>query len=621
MIKRINKIAALMVAATSAASIVPVASASAAEKLAVNEGTITKAVAFDGTYVFDGYRTDNDESGLYFNNGKDVMVDADEDYSYDKLSKYGDKYVTVEDGDDYLVDLSTGKILEDESVEDLKTNVETKLTTTLKKTDRYGSITTTGAGVSAERIKENTFGDVYYMYSVVPGSDAKGTADATVGNSSNALVGFTNQSGKYVDASKTANLYVYSETKGATVKVSEYNEPVDYTVNNVKHQIKASLENVKAIAQDSDYIYAVATVKITDGVKGGDVKTSTQYFLQKISKTQGSKEDGAYLPKNVVSYEIDEDGTFKNKDVATAAGLLKDGVDGDYSVVENGYQVKNGVLYITTVNDTKDSVKVYTVKLNKTKLDTKAGVKNVDTYVAIVNDDVDQDIINTADEAAISIDAEGNTWALNKGTIYKFDGSSFKAMYSVDRSLNVLDVYNDKNVIAWEEGGDVFATTSKATNNDTTTDEDDKKEDSAVKAGWVKNSDGTWSYNKADGTKATGWLLDGSTWYYLNANGIMQTGWLNLNGTWYYLNSNGSMKTGWLNDNGTWYYLQSSGAMKTGWLNDNGTWYYLNSNGSMKTGWLKDTDGRWYFLQSNGAMATNTTIDGYRLGSNGAWIR
>ena len=60
--------------------------------------------------------------------------------------------------------------------------------------------------------------------------------------------------------------------------------------------------------------------------------------------------------------------------------------------------------------------------------------------------------------------------------------------------------------------------------------------------------------------------------------------------------------------------------MNTGWLNDNGTWYYLQSNGAMKTGWLND-NGTWYYLQSNGAMAKNTTIDGYRLGSNGAWIR
>ncbi len=85
----------------------------------------------------------------------------------------------------------------------------------------------------------------------------------------------------------------------------------------------------------------------------------------------------------------------------------------------------------------------------------------------------------------------------------------------------------------------------------------------------------------------------------------MQTGWQNINGTWYFLNptsdgTKGAMKTGWLNDNGTWYYLNASGAMQTGWLNDNGTWYYLDGSGK---------------------MLSNTTVNGYVLGANGAWIR
>lgn len=74
----------------------------------------------------------------------------------------------------------------------------------------------------------------------------------------------------------------------------------------------------------------------------------------------------------------------------------------------------------------------------------------------------------------------------------------------------------------------------------------------------VKAADGTWSYNKADGTKATGWLQDGA-WYYLNANGVMAEGW----------------------------------------INDRGTWYYLNA--------------LW-------AMLANTVVDGYVLGVNGAWV-
>lgn len=65
--------------------------------------------------------------------------------------------------------------------------------------------------------------------------------------------------------------------------------------------------------------------------------------------------------------------------------------------------------------------------------------------------------------------------------------------------------------------------------------------------------------------------------------------------------------------------------MQTGWVNVSGTWYYLNpisdgTRGAMKTGWINDR-GTWYYLYPNGAMAHDTTINGYRLGSNGAWIR
>ena len=182
--------------------------------------------------------------------------------------------------------------------------------------------------------------------------------------------------------------------------------------------------------------------------------------------------------------------------------------------------------------------------------------------------------------------------------------------------MDTLDVYNSDNLMAWEEGEEVFAVAQGKVV------EEDKEEDTevTVQAGWVKNSDGTWSYYRDNAPIKGQWIQDGN-WYYLNAEGTMVTGWLNDRGTWYYLNGSGAMVTGWLNDNGTWYYLNASGAMQTGWLNDNGTWYYLNASGAMQTGWFKDTDGRWYFLQSNGAMATNTTVDGYVLGANGAWIR
>ena len=578
MFNRTSKLTALLVAAAAVTSIVP---ATAAERLGTKEGTITNAIAFDGAYVYDGYRTDDDDAGLYFNDGKDTMVDEDEDYDYDALAKYGTKYALIQDDEDFLVDLSTGKILDEESVQDKETNTKTKLNTTLKKTDRYGK--TDSDDITLDRINEGSFADVWYKYTATTGAGA----EYTDGD----LYGFTNESAKYVDASHIANMYVYSSAKQGTVKVEEFNDEVDFTASGETHTMEVKLDNLTAIAQDSDYIYAVAEVTVTE-----DATSTPQTFIQKISKSQGDKKDGAYLPKSVTSYQLGAGAFSADSDADDVEEVKTVLASGD--VVDNGIQVKNGNLLITTVED--DSVVVYTVKLKKTKLDTEEKT-NVDTYVAIKDDDADQDIVISADDniAAVAIDAEGNTWALDKGAIYKFDGSDFKEIYTCDRSLDRLDVYNEKNLIAWAEGEDVYTTVNEGkavTDEEAGTDED--KTEEVVKSGWDKNADGTWSYYN-NGAKATGWVQAGA-WYYLNANGIMQTGWVNDNGTWYYCNASGAMQTGWLLDGSTWYYLQANGAMKTGWLLDNGTWYYLNANGS---------------------MAANTTVDGYKLGANGAWIR
>lgn len=81
-----------------------------------------------------------------------------------------------------------------------------------------------------------------------------------------------------------------------------------------------------------------------------------------------------------------------------------------------------------------------------------------------------------------------------------------------------------------------------------------------------------------------------------------------------------NINTGWYFNNNSWYYNYSDGTKATGWILTGGNWYYLNSDGKMLTGWFLDSDGRWYYLYDSGAMAYNTTINGYKLGQNGAWI-
>jgi glucan-binding YG repeat protein len=143
--------------------------------------------------------------------------------------------------------------------------------------------------------------------------------------------------------------------------------------------------------------------------------------------------------------------------------------------------------------------------------------------------------------------------------------------------------------------------------------------DGAMETGWIKDA-GNWYFLNSDGLMQTGWVKASGSWYYLNSGGVMQTGWEKVSGSWYYLNSDGAMQAGWEKVSGSWYYLNSDGAMQTGWEKVSGSWYYLNTSGIMETGWVK-SGGKWYFLYNSGKMAVDTTIQGYKLGKDGAWIR
>lgn len=103
-------------------------------------------------------------------------------------------------------------------------------------------------------------------------------------------------------------------------------------------------------------------------------------------------------------------------------------------------------------------------------------------------------------------------------------------------------------------------------------------------------------------------------WYYVDSNGSVAKN------KWFFVQSDGTMATGWISFGGNWYYLNADGTMATGWLSNGGKWYYLGNDGAMKTGWV-EVSGRWYYLYSDGSMASNTIVNNYRLGSDGAWIK
>ena len=77
-------------------------------------------------------------------------------------------------------------------------------------------------------------------------------------------------------------------------------------------------------------------------------------------------------------------------------------------------------------------------------------------------------------------------------------------------------------------------------------------------------------------------------------------------------------KLGWNSYNNKMYYLKNDYSLANGWESFDGKWYYFNKAYIMSTGWLK-VNNKWYYFYPNGQMAVNTTIDGYLLGSSGAW--
>lgn len=147
------------------------------------------------------------------------------------------------------------------------------------------------------------------------------------------------------------------------------------------------------------------------------------------------------------------------------------------------------------------------------------------------------------------------------------------------------------------------------------------KNDGSRAYGWI-NPDGNWYYLNSDGNMITGWVKDGQSWYYMNESGTMARGWKKVNNLWYYLQGDGSMVIGLRSIDGKNYYLKDNGDMATGWINVNNYRYFFNDDGSMKTGWFSDDNGSsyYYFDKTSGKMVTNTTIDGYKVGSDGKRI-
>ena len=503
MFRRSTKITSLIVAAASVVTMVP-AMAADVKKVDTQDGTVYNAKAYkDGKYYIDGEVEDKDEAAYYVSNGK--YTDLDDIDSGDEVTRFGGKYLEVDNGDYYL-DLETGKVTDDEVRDDSKDDAETNLRKKIRK-DNDGRYVDDAETTNPDaKLVSNGFQEEWY--------EAKISAKSTSNGAQGSYTVYTDVKGNYIDADHNLGK-VNVITTGDSVTLKNTNDKETIKINGKDVEISAVVTDSEVIGMDKDYIYRKASLQIYQYGKNEDGKTTTSdatalvrfgsknndvtpdlvdgkvQIIQKISKAQDSDDiDGAKFAKTVNTYFITSD-------------------EGEKKELYTNTSVNNGK--VIAYKESGDSLYVQTLTLKS---------KNGYYYTDISDTDTDS-------YDAVTTDVDGNIWTLEKGYAKKYNNDDdFDKVYKVDGSFDKLSVYDKDNIIAWNEDDEVYSVVAGKSkdSDDTTTD------DTVTTTGWAQDATtGAWSYVKADGTKAIGWFQSPTSylWYYMDANGVMQAnGWI-----------------------------------------------------------------------------------------------
>ena len=564
---RFDKSISLLICGAAVTSMVPVTAVNAAvAELEVKEGTIYDAKAFvNGMYIYEGYKSEDADSGTYFSTPKgDILIEDVTGVG----ERYGMNYINFKD-DDILFNLATGQA-EDESEEDKLFELESRfIRKVLNKADRYEDVDSGNFEIK-EKIAVDAFSSIWY----------EGIAEDNANDREYTI--YINDKGDYIDASEILNV-VYYDADGNKVKLDTYEDLEDYNEEN-NDALKIALS--KTLMVDSSNIYRAFVLVDKEKMAKFDAETVSQLsqisderaklvflikhgaatvYTQKLSMEQGEKKNGAYLPKKVETYEAHD----------LVDVLIQFMADQEVHARIIG---KNIYVIIPDFDENKITMKKYNMTTIREKIDGKIVSKKA------IEEDEDFDGIKNENMKDFAIDTYGNLWVLSKGKVKKAVNGELETVYEVDRSMNKLSVFDDNSMIIWNTDNEIYSVLNKSAeeNQETESESDVNSEngETAIQTGWIRNEDGSWSYKNLDGTNATGWIKDNEKWYYLKADGIMATGW----------------------------------------IKDGADWYYLNQSGDMRTGWFKDNNGTWYYLFESGKMAYNTTVDGYKLDANGAWV-
>jgi hypothetical protein len=149
----------------------------------------------------------------------------------------------------------------------------------------------------------------------------------------------------------------------------------------------------------------------------------------------------------------------------------------------------------------------------------------------------------------------------------------------------------------------------------------------AAKSGWVKSGT-TYMYYVNGKAYKNGIYTIAKKMYGFDTNGKLCKGWFKINGCTYYASVNlgakgfGEVLTGYRKIGSKFYYLDPNkkGMRRCGFIRISGKLYFFSSiDFAQRTtkGWFNYGKNR-YYVKADGTIATNTTIDGVKVGANGA---
>ncbi|EHJ01753.1 cell wall binding repeat-containing protein [Clostridium sp. DL-VIII] len=578
MIKRRNKITSLLVAAAAVVSLVPEGvSAAEIKTIDVHEGTIESAASFNnGAYYIDGDIDGKGEAVYYVSpDGKYNELLSGSNNKNNQIeqgsiaSNFASKYARVLSNDlytaDYTVDMTNGTVTDTDAKQDMLDAVGKALKSKIKDaTDRYDKSDKILKKYDDHNISRRPGN--YFMTTYATSDNEKKYAQ--IDSKGNYYFNvYCDINGNYIDGDYNLGKIKVETTTAGAATISNTEDSKDIKDG----KVSASLSNIVNIDHDQNNVYRWATItvmsdspiKAINGVeiidKNKDIKTAftdvkgdqteiSYNVIQKLSKAAAPNEiNGAKYPQTVINYVL-----------ADKHGNAVDGIDGKGKMITGNYFIMDGKISIYALNSDCTQVTIRPYEFSSDGNWNYLDEGNIDTEDC---EEADDSTLGTVGAVAAS---GGVLYRVSDGYVYSYDNNGgWNKTYKIDSSLNEFTVENVGNMILWNKDKEIYSVISTkptVASTATTTAAASVTTATVATAGWVQAIDGTWNYNKADGTKATDWI----------------------------------------NDKGTWYYLNELGVMKTGWISDEGSWYYLNESG---------------------AMLENTTVDGYVLDATGAWIK